>query len=180
MVKNLPVSAGDAGSIPGLGRSPGGGNGNPLQYFCPGNPMDRGAWWATVPGVTKESDRTQRPNNKAHSLPIFERLCCFLGQGTRGLFRHHFHSAPSAPGLVLSIFIWSVVRIREGVCRYLEKAVHEEKKLRFPSETNEMHSCVLTLHLRGASGTLRREHLCHSSPVLSTLSLASPNCLPLG
>ena len=41
------------GLIPGSGRSPGGGNGNPLQYSCLGNAMDRGAWWATVPGVTK-------------------------------------------------------------------------------------------------------------------------------
>ena len=47
-VKNLPVSAGDSGSIPGLGRSPRGGNGKPLQYSCLRNPMDRGAWWATV------------------------------------------------------------------------------------------------------------------------------------
>ena len=44
------------GLVPGLGRSPGVGNGNPLQYSCLGNPMDRGAWWATVLGVTKGSD----------------------------------------------------------------------------------------------------------------------------
>ena len=43
----------DAGSIPGLGRSPGEGNGNPLQYSCLENPMDGGAWWATVHGVAK-------------------------------------------------------------------------------------------------------------------------------
>ena len=49
----VPVNAGDAGLIPGLGRSPGEGNGNPLQYSCLGNPRDRGAWWATVHGVTK-------------------------------------------------------------------------------------------------------------------------------
>ena len=48
----------DLGSIPGLGRSPGEGNGNPLQDSCLGNPMDRGAWRATVYGVTKESDTT--------------------------------------------------------------------------------------------------------------------------
>ena len=53
-------SAGDPGSISGLGRSPGGGNGNPLQYSCPGNPMDREElqWWATVHGVAKELDMT--------------------------------------------------------------------------------------------------------------------------
>ena len=53
VVKNLPANAGDAGSIPGLGRSPGEGNGNPLQYSCLGNPMEKGAWWATVHGVAR-------------------------------------------------------------------------------------------------------------------------------
>ena len=56
MVNNLPANAGearDSGSIPGLGRSPGEGDGNPLQYSCLENPMDRGAWWATVHGVAK-------------------------------------------------------------------------------------------------------------------------------
>ena len=58
MVKNLPANSadkGDAGSIPGLGRSPGGRNGNPLQNSCLGNPMDRGAWQAIVCGVEKSS-----------------------------------------------------------------------------------------------------------------------------
>ena len=56
MVKNLLADAGDirdVGSIPGLGRSPGGGNDNPLQYSCLENLRDRGAWWVTVHGVTK-------------------------------------------------------------------------------------------------------------------------------
>ena len=56
MVKNLPINAGDrrdAGPILGLGRSHGEGNGNPLQYSCLENAMDRGAWWATVHGVAK-------------------------------------------------------------------------------------------------------------------------------
>ena len=52
-IQNLPSNAGDVGLIPGSGRSPGEGNGNPLQYFCLGNPTDRGIWWATVRGVTK-------------------------------------------------------------------------------------------------------------------------------
>ena len=55
VVKNLPDNAGDAGSIPGSGRSLGGGNGNPLLYSCLGNPLDRGASWATVPGVNEDS-----------------------------------------------------------------------------------------------------------------------------
>ena len=56
MVKNLPASAGDIrdlGSVSGSGRSPGGGLGNPPQYSCVENPMDRGAWWATVHRVTE-------------------------------------------------------------------------------------------------------------------------------
>ena len=58
MIKNLPANAGDAGSILGLGRSPGEGNGNSLQYPCLGNLMDREAWRATVPGVSKELETT--------------------------------------------------------------------------------------------------------------------------
>ena len=58
VVKNLPANAGDMGSNPGLGRSPEEGNGNPLQYSCLGNPVDRGAWQAMVHGVTEESDMT--------------------------------------------------------------------------------------------------------------------------
>ena len=57
MVKNLPATSGDAGSIPGLGRSPGVGNGNPFQYSCLVNPMDRGAWKAEFHGVTKSQTR---------------------------------------------------------------------------------------------------------------------------
>ena len=56
-VKNLPTNVGDVGSIPGSGRSPGKGNGNLLQYSCLGNPMDRGARWATVHGVTRNQTR---------------------------------------------------------------------------------------------------------------------------
>ena len=60
MVNNRPANLGDArdvDSIPGLGRSPGGGNGNPLQYSCLENTMDRVAWWATDPGVPKSQTR---------------------------------------------------------------------------------------------------------------------------
>ena len=61
VVKNLPASAGgarDLGTISGLGRFPGVGNGNPSQYSCLKNPMDRGAWWATVREVAKGSNST--------------------------------------------------------------------------------------------------------------------------
>ena len=59
MIKNMPASAGDTrdmGSIPGLGRSPGEGNSNPLQYSYLENPMDRGAWRATVHGLTESNN----------------------------------------------------------------------------------------------------------------------------
>ena len=62
MVENTPANAedaGDVGSIPGSGRSPGVGNGNPLQNSCLGNPIDREVWQATVNGVTKELDTTE-------------------------------------------------------------------------------------------------------------------------
>ena len=62
MVKNPFASAGDSGdlgSIPRLGRSPGEGDGNPLQYSCLKNPMNRATWWAAVHGVTEESDLSE-------------------------------------------------------------------------------------------------------------------------
>ena len=69
VVKNLPANAEDirdAGSIPGLGRSPGGGHGNPLQYSCLRNPMDRGAWWATVHGAEKNRTWLKWPSTHTH------------------------------------------------------------------------------------------------------------------
>ena len=59
-VKNPPTNARDAGSVPGSGRSPGEGNGNPLQFSCPGNPMDRGTWNTIVHRVAKS--QTQLSN----------------------------------------------------------------------------------------------------------------------
>ena len=59
VVKNPPAIAGDVDSVPGSGRSPGEGNGNPLQYSCLGNPMDKGAWRATVQRVRKSFIQTK-------------------------------------------------------------------------------------------------------------------------
>ena len=64
VVKNPTANAGDAGLIPGSGRYPGEGNCNSLQYSYQGNPMDRGAWWARVHGITNQLDRTEPLNNK--------------------------------------------------------------------------------------------------------------------
>ena len=68
VVKNPSASVGDMGSIPGSGKSPGEGNGKLLQYSCLENSMDRGVWWATVHGITKESDMTQQLNNNQQLL----------------------------------------------------------------------------------------------------------------
>ena len=71
VVKNLPAYAGDirdSGSVLGLGRAPGGGNGNPLQYSCLENPMDRGAWRATVHGVAKSWIQLKQLSTAQHSF----------------------------------------------------------------------------------------------------------------
>ena len=67
-VKNPPANSGNTGSIPGSGRSPGKGNGNPLQYSCMRNPMDREAWWATVYGVSKQVRYNLATNTKVIQL----------------------------------------------------------------------------------------------------------------
>ena len=67
-VKNPPADAGDWGSIPGLGRFPGGGHGNPLEYSCLENPMDRGAWWATFHRAEQSQARLKQLSAHAHSL----------------------------------------------------------------------------------------------------------------
>ena len=75
MVKNMPANAGDVrdvGSIPGSERSPGGGHGNPLQYFCPEKSMDRGAWRATVHGVANSQIRLKQLGTQAHQIPLTE------------------------------------------------------------------------------------------------------------
>ena len=73
-VKNLPANVGDtrdAALIPGMGRSPGEGNGNPFQYSCLGDPMDRGAWWAIVHRVTKSPTRQSDQAHVLQSLMLF-------------------------------------------------------------------------------------------------------------
>ena len=79
MVKNPLASGGDIrdwGSIPGSGRSPGGGNGKPLQYSCPENPMDRGAWWGKVHRGRKELDITEHTY-----ITVFNQFGVAMGKG---------------------------------------------------------------------------------------------------
>ena len=70
MVKNLPANAGEVDLISGWGRSPGGGNGNPLQYSCLEHSMDRGAWWATDHGVAKSWTRLSN-STTSHAPSVF-------------------------------------------------------------------------------------------------------------
>ena len=84
VVNNLPANAGDSGdtgSIPGSGRSPGLGNGNPLQYSCLGNPMDGGAWWATVCGVIK---------SWAWLSNVYEHACVDIWYRYKLIYRHRY------------------------------------------------------------------------------------------
>ena len=88
MLKNAPANAGDrrdVGSIPGMGRSPGGGHGSPLQYLCLENPMDRGAWRATVHGAAKSRSQL---STSTHTFEERERTTSAGEPGT----------SPSSPG----------------------------------------------------------------------------------
>ena len=72
VAKNPPANSGEVGWVLVLGRSPGGENGNPLQYFCPENSIDRGAWQATVYGVKSDATVHTRPNDQ-RSIILFKR-----------------------------------------------------------------------------------------------------------
>ena len=85
VLKNLPANAGDTGSVPGSGGSPGEGHGNPLQYSFLGKPMDRETWWATIHGVTN----SQLNNNKKELL--FIECDEVINSG------HHVFSVPLLP-----------------------------------------------------------------------------------
>ena len=94
VVKNLPANAGDTedwGLIPGFGRIPGEGNGNPLQYFCLENPTDRGAWQATVHGVTKESgqDSMTKQQQQYELFPLH--FLCLNSSLTKNIFGNLRH-----------------------------------------------------------------------------------------
>ena len=76
VVRNLPTNAGDTGSTPGSGRSPRGGHGNPLQDSCLENPMDRGAWQATVQGVAKSQTLSSHTYTHAYRYRQTHRCTC--------------------------------------------------------------------------------------------------------
>ena len=112
VVKNLPVNSEDAGLIPGWGRSPGGGNGNPLQYSCQKNPMDRGARQGYSPKGCKESDVIERLSRHKHK-PIWLGFLEHLLQATQRTKKLHLFLYGSnhkffCPNTVIDIY-WDIV-----------------------------------------------------------------------
>ena len=107
MVKNTPVGAEDArdaGLIPGLGRSPEGENGNPLQYSCLENPMDRGAWWATVRGVAESWTRLcMHPHKLLRTVSPLPPIFSPSGRDTHTPSRSHTHPHSLTRGLSQSL-----------------------------------------------------------------------------
>ena len=125
MVKNLPANAGDTGLIPGLGRFPGGGNSNPLQYSCLENPMDRGVWQATVHGVAKYSDTTEQLSMHACT---FKNRVSFLQSYNLPVYKPFWPSKPDIlgahllsaglPGLGSPKWISDPLVLWEKLCNY--------------------------------------------------------------
>ena len=111
VVKNLLASAGDTGLIPGLGRSPEEGSGNPLQCSCLENPMDKGAWWATVHGVAKRVRHywttecaCTSPLKRQPSLAFSWRRC--LRWGLRSFWQVNSVFLGLSHLYILLIFVW--------------------------------------------------------------------------
>ena len=133
-VKNPPANAGGSGSIAGLGRSPGEGNGSPFQYSCLGNPMNRGTWRATVHWGHKELDTTERLSRHAHicesiaekvmaphsstlagKIPWMEETGRLLSMGSLGVthdftftFTFHFHALEKEMATHSSVLAWRI------------------------------------------------------------------------
>ena len=124
-LKNPPANAGDVGSIPGSGRSPGEGRGNPLQDSCLGNPMDRGAWRATVHGVTQSWTRLSDSTGEGNGTPL--QYSCLENPMDRGAwwatvhgvaksqtrlsdftFTFHFHALEKEMATHSSVFAWRI------------------------------------------------------------------------
>ena len=126
VVKNLPANAGGLGSIPGSGRSPGEGNGNPLQYSCLGHAMDRGAWWYSLWGQKEQewlsnavhSTQEWAPEAVLQSFPSLD---------------YHSWALPPSPGGTLSL--WAVWKVWDSPVRALWAS--EPRKL----TTGKARSC---------------------------------------
>ena len=139
--KESVCNAGGSGSIPGLGRFPREGNGNPLQYSCQENPMDRGAWRATVPGVAKSWTQLKRLNTQAqqnHSWSFWKEVISFLW----------IPFATFAPFLSRPVpcFLSEHISCLSSVCcRLLEGKVRLSYPLSGAQQTTQGHLIVLVL-----------------------------------
>ena len=105
VVKTLPVNAGDVrdmGLIPGSGKSPGGGYGNSLQYFCLENPRDRGAWWATDQRITKNQTQWKRLNTHVYTAKYFYLLHLLL-------FRFYFPDTSSTTLFITVYLLYYII-----------------------------------------------------------------------
>ena len=126
VVKNPPANAKEAGSIPGLGRSPGKGSGIPLQYSCLGNPMVRGAWWATVHEVTQESRHDLATKHVSVSLSLsrlhHHATVPLLSQSPTNTF--FWHLVQKKRKLSLNEVIWCLFSLYHLICLKSFRKIH--------------------------------------------------------
>ena len=174
-IKASACNAGDLGSIPGSGRSPGEGNGNPLQYSCLENPMDGGAWWATVHGVAKSrtwlSDFTSLHFDFSIGLPWWLRICL---QCRRPGFHPRLGRAPGkGNGYPLQYYCWRIPWTEEpggGI-------VHGGHK---ESDMAEWLTLFFAIYLSFKMGEKRLKHIFKNSNGYNRFDLSKVcDCVPV-
>ena len=135
-VKASTCNAGDLGSIPGSGRSPGEGNGNPLQYSCLENPMDGGAWWATV---HKESDRTEPLHFHFQAIHT-----CYLSSFSFSVYtKHELILSPTySSNIKIHSNLLSCILICISIYAYITSLSNSEKLDHLP--VHHLLTCALT------------------------------------
>ena len=150
MVKDTPANAGDTGSIPGSERFPGEGNGNSLTSSCLRNPMDRGAWWAIVHGVTKELDMTKRLYNDNSWLIS---VCEFISVNELGYLKLVIHMLT----FILKITCFSVTKscwlfatAWTVACQAPPSSTFFQSLLEFMSNNVAVSYTDLTLHINSS------------------------------
>ena len=170
MVKNLPANAGDIrdkGSIPGSGRSLGGGHGNPFQYCCLENPMDRGAWWSTVHRVMKSQSWLKRLSTHASRYLSFHDLQLIFH------LEHNFLTAGARLFIPLTPKCLKFLKKKKKNC-HLILGLILTRKLLFPPGHQVFNPlmkvirsshclCLIQLSKRGVRSRMRfQSHLGHS------------------